>query len=73
MGCCPWGAVTSLVLQEAKFLEMRLDMLMGANPWDMTDHVTQLGIYSEGSGHLGEEHGQKILGDRGEDALERPG
>ena len=48
-------------------------MLMGANPWDMTDHVTQLGIYSEGSGHLGEEHGQKILGDRGEDALERPG
>lgn len=59
--------------------EMRLETLVGMDPWGMTDYVVQLGLYPEGNGEPGagltakEGHGQKILGDRGEDALERPG
>lgn len=45
LGCCLWGAVSRLALQELKvqggdFPEMRLEMLLGMDPWGMTGQVT---------------------------------
>lgn len=33
---------------------MRLETLVGMDPWDMTDYVAQFGLYPEGNGEPGQ-------------------